>query len=74
LARGSVVLNISRCKACGLCIEFCPQKVLVTNEQETNVLGYHPVLDQHREKCTGCAICALMCPDLVITVKKEQKQ
>lgn len=71
MAKGSVELNTDRCKACGLCVNFCPQGVLAMNEAATNILGYHPVMDAEREKCTGCAICALMCPDLVITVMKE---
>ncbi|HEY6009471.1 MAG TPA: 4Fe-4S binding protein [Geobacteraceae bacterium] len=58
-----------RCKACGLCVEFCPQGCLAPTDR-FNAQGYHPVTCVKPEECTGCAICARMCPDVVITVKK----
>ena len=71
MAKGRVQLEVERCKACGLCMRFCPQDVLGVDDGAINALGYHPVKSNHEEACTGCALCALMCPDLVITVEKE---
>jgi len=60
------------CKGCGLCIEFCPKKIL-TFKSTLNKFGFHPVM-QIAEKanlCTGCGICRDMCPDMAIEVIKE---
>jgi len=48
------------CKACNICIAFCPQKVLEPDRDGKPVLA-------HPENCTQCAICWLHCPDLAIT-------
>jgi 2-oxoglutarate ferredoxin oxidoreductase subunit delta len=70
MAKGRVRLFPERCKACGLCIEFCPKDVLGFDEESINMLGYHPIKDLKPESCTGCAICAVVCPDLVIEVER----
>ncbi len=62
---GRIVLNRDRCKACYLCMEACPQKVLAEDDK-VNVLGYYPVKVENGEKCIGCAICARVCPDIAI--------
>ena len=64
-----------RCKECGFCIEFCPQKVL-TSSAEINSHGYHIVCSLDNEKCTGCNVCAMICPEFAISVtpiKEEAK-
>lgn len=71
MARGRLHFAHDRCKACGLCIEFCPRQLLAFDLLSINVLGYHPVALQEPDGCTGCALCALMCPDLVIEVERE---
>jgi 2-oxoglutarate ferredoxin oxidoreductase subunit delta len=48
------------CKACNLCIAFCPQKVFEPDREGKPTLA-------HPEKCTQCAICWLHCPDFAIT-------
>ncbi len=49
------------CKACGLCIAWCPQGVLAAD-----VAGYPfaPGLD----KCVNCKACERHCPDFAIEV------
>ncbi len=71
MARGKVHFLIDRCKACGLCIEFCPTDVLGFDENTINDLGYHPVTALRAQLCSGCAVCGLVCPDLVIEVERE---
>ena len=71
MAKGRLGFYHDRCKACGLCIEFCPRGLLGFDVDTINVLGYHPVILTDNEGCTGCGICALMCPDLVIEVERE---
>ncbi len=71
MAKGRVSFCTERCKACELCVKFCPQGILGLDNSTINVLGYHPVTVLKPETCTGCGMCALMCPDLVITVERE---
>lgn len=57
--RVEVKINEEWCKGCGICVAFCPKKVLG--------------LDQHlkvqmldRENCIKCGQCELRCPDYAI--------
>ena len=53
------------CKKCGICIAFCPRKVLSAGED-----GF-PVATSP-EACTGCRWCELRCPDFAIVVHKDE--
>jgi len=66
-----VRINAQRCKACRLCISFCPQKVLSLDER-INQSGFHPVKILNQEECSGCRSCQLICPDLAIFVVKKK--
>ncbi len=68
-----LVIQKERCKACGLCIVFCPQKLLELSE-ELNEAGYRPVKQNHPEKCTGCGICAVMCPDICFSIYRIREK
>jgi 2-oxoglutarate ferredoxin oxidoreductase subunit delta len=64
--RGSIVIDIEKCKGCEVCIPACPEDVIAISPQ-VNGKGYkyaQPVTDD----CTGCTNCAVVCPDGVITV------
>lgn len=54
------------CKACGICVAFCPKGVLVIDEE-----GYPFVKDL--DACTGCGWCEIRCPDFAITVESRRK-
>ncbi len=56
-----------RCKGCGLCVHFCPRKILSVGVRR-NRQGYRVVEVTEPEKCTGCGVCYLMCPDVVLEV------
>ncbi len=62
---GRIVLNRDRCKACYICVDSCPNKVLEADEK-VNALGYYPAKFNADKKCAGCAICARVCPDMAI--------
>ena len=68
MAKGTVFIEVDRCKGCELCTAACPQGILQMSHDCFNALGYRPVRLMEGEKCTGCALCALMCPDVVFTV------
>ena len=62
-----IVINKEKCKACYLCVDECPKKLLKVSK-ETNSLGNHVVeLNDPNNECLGCAMCATRCPDLAIT-------
>lgn len=54
------------CKACGICVAFCPADVLARDEA-----GYPYV--KSPEKCIHCGWCELRCPDFAITVYRKDK-
>ncbi|GAA2394124.1 4Fe-4S dicluster domain-containing protein [Dactylosporangium salmoneum] len=65
VARGTLVIDVERCKGCELCIAACPPDVL-SMSAAVNEQGYrYPVLD---DGCTGCTACQLVCPDHVFAV------
>jgi len=55
------------CKACGICVAFCPKGVLAIDEE-----GYPFVNDL--DACTGCGWCEIRCPDFAITVESRRKR
>ena len=54
------------CKACGICVAFCPTGALAKDET-----GSPYVKDV--EKCIRCGWCEIRCPDFAITVGKKEK-
>lgn len=62
-----IVIDKNKCKACFLCMEECPKK-LIKIGNETNNLGNRVVeFSDPKGECLGCAMCAKRCPDLAIT-------
>lgn len=56
-----IVINRDWCKGCGICVHFCPTKVLeLDGEDKSTVI--------HPENCIVCQMCELRCPDLAIEV------
>jgi len=70
--KGRVEVNEFYCKGCELCVEACPQGVLVLSTDHINVKGYHPA-ELIEKGCTGCGICAIVCPEAAIVVYREVK-
>ena len=58
------------CKGCGICIEFCPMKVLETSDK-INKKGYYPPCAVKEDECVGCRLCELLCPEFSIMVVNE---
>jgi 2-oxoglutarate ferredoxin oxidoreductase subunit delta len=65
--KGRVKVEASRCKACGLCVEFCPKDCLESADH-MNAIGYIPMRFKEGSDCTACGNCAQMCPDMAIQV------
>ena len=66
-AKGAIVVDIEKCKGCGLCVPICPTNV-ISLAKEVNGKGYNYAYMSDPDACTGCVACALICPDVVITV------
>jgi len=74
IPRGEVYIVEERCKGCGLCIAFCPKKVLVESDR-INEKGYHPpelVENPPVDVCINCGFCERICPDFAIFVKEKK--
>lgn len=65
MPKGTVKIEVERCKACGFCVEFCPTHVLALSSA-FNSKGYHPPHVVDPEKCSGCDLCGMYCPDFAI--------
>ena len=62
-----VIIKPELCKACGLCIEFCPKKVLAKGKAISG-MGYEFTV-YCGEGCIGCGTCFYVCPEPgVVTV------
>jgi 2-oxoglutarate ferredoxin oxidoreductase subunit delta len=67
-----IVIDKSRCKGCGLCIQVCPKKILSFDAKIVNELGHHPVSAEGN--CAACGLCALICPDIVFSIYRDVKE
>ncbi len=68
--KGRIVVNELYCKGCELCVEACPQDVIILDPVRITARGYHPAT-LVKEGCTGCGICAIVCPEATIVVYRE---
>jgi 2-oxoglutarate ferredoxin oxidoreductase subunit delta len=62
-----VQLDLELCKACGVCVELCPEKVF-----DRDRLG-EPIVARPGD-CTQCLICELHCPDFAIEVRRRARK
>jgi 2-oxoglutarate ferredoxin oxidoreductase subunit delta len=53
------------CKACGICIAFCPKKVFGAG------VDMKPVV-LNADACNGCLFCQLHCPDFAISIEERK--
>ncbi|MBE3579645.1 MAG: 4Fe-4S binding protein [Caldanaerobacter subterraneus] len=50
------------CKGCGICVGFCPRKVLEIKGDKVHLID--------EEKCIKCGICETYCPDYAIYIEE----
>jgi 2-oxoglutarate ferredoxin oxidoreductase subunit delta len=67
-SRGTLVIDVDRCKGCDLCVDACKPGVLTMTTDRFNASGYrYPEL---APGCTACRACVLICPDFVFQLWK----
>ena len=66
---GRIIIDIERCKGCGLCVAVCPKSGIAISKK-SNKSGYFPAQPSNTD-CTGCAVCATICPDVAIEVQQD---
>jgi NAD-dependent dihydropyrimidine dehydrogenase PreA subunit len=59
--KSCVIVKPELCKACGLCIEFCPRNVLQKGTAISG-MGYEFTV-YCGEGCSGCGTCFYVCPE-----------
>ena len=62
MGKGVIQIRPKWCKACGICVAFCPKKVLGFDE----VSGKARVVNG--DACVGCRMCEARCPDFAIDI------
>lgn len=60
-----ILVNEDWCKACGICIEFCPTDVFVARDDGVPIV-------KDAEACTWCDLCVLRCPDFAIIIREKK--
>ena len=62
-----VAVDLELCKACGICINLCPEGVFDADDQAMPVIA-------RPDDCTACLLCELHCPDFAIEVRRPVKK
>ncbi len=54
------------CKGCGICVNFCPKKVLTLKNEKVEI--------EDINKCIECGQCELRCPDYAIYLRGKKNE
>ncbi len=60
-----ILIQTKWCKNCGICVEFCPQKVFTLGKLNEPMISTP-------EACSCCRLCELRCPEFAITVTEME--
>ena len=66
-ADSKVAVDLELCKACGICINLCPEGVFDTDDQAMPVIA-------RPDDCTACLLCELHCPDFAIEIRRRVRK
>ncbi|MCF7908311.1 MAG: 4Fe-4S binding protein [Candidatus Omnitrophica bacterium] len=65
-----IIVDKDRCKACELCIFYCPTKYL-KQSLDLNKKGVKYIEINPKTNCIGCGFCFFICPETCIEVHEE---
>ena len=66
----TVKIDVEKCKGCNLCIDACPEGLIVM-KGSLNKKGVTPCsFEDAEECCKGCMACARICPECGIAIYK----
>jgi 2-oxoglutarate ferredoxin oxidoreductase subunit delta len=68
--RGTVTIDVERCKGCELCIPACRPGVLLMSKAVNRHGFAYPLLEPG---CTACKACFEVCPDFVFEVYRYEE-
>jgi len=57
-----LVLRKDWCKGCGICVAFCPKKVLTLENDKVHI--------NQENDCIKCGLCEKRCPDYAIYLEE----
>ena len=60
-----LVVEKTWCKKCGICVEYCPKKVLEINSDGVELID--------ENNCILCGLCELRCPDYAIYIEENNE-
>lgn len=63
MKKKKLICDTKWCKACGICVAFCPKKVLVIEDK---------IKIANPDDCIFCGQCEQRCPDYAIYIKEEE--
>ena len=66
MKKKELICDTKWCKGCGICVAFCPRKVLVIENDKVKI--------NDRENCIYCGQCEQRCPDYAIYIKEEENE
>lgn len=58
-----IVIKYDWCKGCGICVEFCPKKILHIINDKVSIT--------EEDKCIKCGLCEMRCPDYAIYLEES---
>ena len=61
----AILIDLELCKACGICVEFCPKGVFDRDELDRPVVA-------RLSDCTACTFCERHCPDFAVDVVRSK--
>jgi 2-oxoglutarate ferredoxin oxidoreductase subunit delta len=67
----SITIDAEKCKSCELCIEVCPKKLIILDENKINQNGYRPATLKDFDACTACAQCYVICAHVAIKIERD---
>jgi len=63
-ARGSIIIDISKCIFCGMCQRKCPTSAIVVNKEEKT-------WNIARLRCITCGYCVEVCPKKCLQMSNQ---